>query len=164
MHNNTTDKVLAVAVASGRAGYVYLQDNKLVDWGITVKATNSAAELSEFVQSIINQLRPDVVVAEKCDENCRKGAKTKRFIKAITDLTSHNYVLDVSVPRPRLYQSKYEEAFALAGKYPEIAGYLPKQKRRIFDFEPRGMVLFEALALAEQVILGPPEQLAAAMG
>ena len=68
------------------------------------------------------------------------------------------------MPRPRGYQSKYDEAEALAAQYPESAVYLPKQRRRIFDFEPRSMVLFEALALADAVIKGPPTTLAAAMG
>jgi len=93
-----------------------------------------------------------------------KGQRTKALICAIAELASHNPVLDVSVPRPRSFPSKYEEAQALAKGYPELLGYLPKHRRRIFDFEPRSMVLFEALALADAVIKGPPTTLAAAMG
>ena len=156
--------VLAIAVASGKAGFVYLHEGKLQDWGITVKAANSGGELVGFVQGLINDLNPDVVVTEHCGDGCRKGKKARSLIKSIAELASHNTVLDVSVERPRTFQSKYEEAQVLAQMYPEIAGYLPAQKRRIFDFEPRGMVLFEALALAEAVIKGPPTQLAAAMG
>ncbi|MEL7284559.1 MAG: Arm DNA-binding domain-containing protein [Pseudomonadota bacterium] len=91
-------------------------------------------------------------------------AREKALIQAIAELASHNHVLDVSVQHPRSYPSKYEEAQALAMEYPEIEGYLPKRRRRIFDFEPRSMVLFEALALANEVIKGPPTRLAAAMG
>lgn len=156
--------VLAVAVASGKAGYVFLQRGQLLDWGITVKAAGSSAELVGFAQGLINELRPDVVVTEDCTKNCRKGKKSKRLIQSLAELASHNPVLDVSVPRPRLYQSKYEEAQTLAKAHPEIAGYLPAQKRRIFDFEPRSMVLFEALALAQEVMKGPPTRLAALMG
>jgi hypothetical protein len=156
--------VLAVAVASGRAGYVYLSDGKLCDWGITVRAVKDPTDLAAFVQSLINDWKPDVVVTEKCDENTRKGKRTHNLIRAIAETASHNYVLDVTVARPRGFQSKYEEAAHLAKQYPEVAGYLPERKRRIFDFEPRGMIIFEALALAEQVIFGPPDALAAAMG
>ena len=156
--------VLAVAVASGRAGYVFLSDGKLCDWGITVKAVKDPTDLAAFIQSLINNLKPAVVVTEKCDSASRKGKRARKLIRVIAETASHNYVLDVSVPRPRRFQSKYEEATHLAKQYPEVAGYLPERKRRIFDFEPRSMIIFEALALAEQITLGPPEALAAAMG
>ena len=157
-------RVLSIAVASGRAGYVYLVGGQLCDWGITVRAAKSATELAGFVQSLINELKPDVVVTEKCDEECRKGIRSRKLIQTIAETASHNYVLDVSVTRPRTYPSKYEEAEQLAKRYPDVAGYLPERKRRIFDFEPRGMIIFEALALAERVIFGPPDALAAEMG
>lgn len=160
----TALKVLSVAVASGRAGYVFLTPGQLGDWGITVKATSSPTEIAGFVQGLINRLRPDVVVTEDCRANSRKGRRTRKLIRAVADTASHNYVLDVSVPRPRHHQSKYEEAADLAKRYPDLVGYLPAHKRRIFDFEPRSMIVFEALALAEAAIQGPPHRLAAAMG
>lgn len=156
--------VLAVAVASGKVGYVYLQSGRLQDWGITVKAANSSSDLVAFAQRLINEFQPDVFVTEDCAEGCRKGDKSKRLITSLAELASHNTVLDINISRPRTFQSKYEEAQALADAHSEIAGYLPSRKRRIFDFEPRGMVLFEALALAVEVMKGPPTKLAAAMG
>ena len=41
---------------------------------------------------------------------------------------------------------------------------MPERKRRIFDFEQQNTIIFEALALAEREIQGPPEKLAAAVG
>lgn len=157
-------RVLSIAVASGRAGYVYVQGSRLLDWGITVKAVKTGRELVGFVQGLINELKPDVVVTENCGAGCRKGRRTKELITSIAGIASHNEVLDVSVERPRNHPSKYEEATELAERYPDVRGYLPERKRRIFDFEPRGMVIFEAIALAEAVINGPPEKLASAMG
>lgn len=157
-------RVLSVAVASGRAGYVFLVDGQLDDWGITVKAATNTTELVGFVQDLINNLKPEVVVTEKCDENSRKGEQTRTLIRAIAETANHNYVLDVAVPRPRSFPSKYEEAEHLVSRYPEVAGYLPQCKRRIFDFEPRTMIIFEALAFAERISHGPTDELAAAMG
>ncbi|MEM7525014.1 MAG: hypothetical protein AAF360_14910 [Pseudomonadota bacterium] len=157
-------RVLAVAVASGRAGYVLLRGNELIDWGVAQKATRSGSELVGYVQKLIGDLKPDVVVTERCDETCRKGGRSRRLIQAVAALASHNGVLDVSVRRPREHASKYEEAAAFAARFPDVRGYLPKRKRRIFDFEPKGLIIFEALALAEAVRRGPPEALAAAMG
>lgn len=156
--------VLAIAVASGKVGYVFLSDGKLQDWGTVIKAARSTGDLVEFSQRLINELRPDVVVTEKCGEGCRKGRRARDFIQSLAALASHNMVLDVSVDRPRAYPSKYDEAVALTDEFPDLRGYLPKSKRRIFDYEPRTMVIFEALALAKEVMQGPPAQLAAAMG
>ena len=133
-------------------------------WICSAACTLSSSDLVAFVQGLINELQPDVVVSEKCDRGCRKRGKTLELIASIAELASHNMVLDVSVSRPRAFASKYDEAASLVAEYPDLIGYLPKLKRRIFDFEPRAMVLFEALALAKQVIHGPSEQQAAAMG
>ena len=43
-------------------------------------------------------------------------------------------------------------AEALAARWSEIGEWKPK-KRRFFDTEPRCMVLFEALALAETMLV-----------
>jgi hypothetical protein len=157
-------RVLSVAVATGRVGYVFLEGTKLLDWAVTTRISKKSSDLVGYLQELINTLKPDVVVTEKCDDDCRKGTRAKRLIASITELASHNYVLDVSVPRPRTFQSKYEEAENLVSRHPDLIGYLPEKKRRFFDFEPRNMIVFEALALAEAVIFGPSEKLAAAMG
>ena len=157
-------KVLSVAVSSGRVGYVFLEGTQLLDWAVTTTVSGKASDLVAFVQELINTLKPDVVVTERCDEDCKKGKRSQRLIASIAELASHNYVLDVSVPRPRHFRSKYEEAKSAVKRHPELIGHLPKRKRRFYEFEPRNMMVFEALALAEEVINGPPDRLAAAMG
>lgn len=151
-------RVLAVAVAKGRAGYVYLSGGELVDWNLTVKAVKSTSQLVEWLQELITRLKPDVVVTEKLTDTCRKGSTSKRLIRSLAILASHNYVLDVEVPRPRRYPCKYTEAEAMARRYPELTGWLPK-RRRYFESEPRNTIIFEALALAEAAMFGPPGRL-----
>ncbi|WP_298296679.1 hypothetical protein [uncultured Litoreibacter sp.] len=157
-------KILAIAVASGRVGYVCLKDDQLLEWGITVKASKNTNEIVAYVQELIRAETPDVVVTEKCGKKCRKGKKSRKLINAITEIASHNELLDISVERVQHFRSKYEEADALVTRFPDLIGYLPERKRRIFEFEPRNMIIFEALSMAEQVRSGPPEALAAAMG
>ena len=157
-------RVLSVAVSSGRVGYVLMEGTQLIDWAVTTTVSGKANDLVAFVQELINQFKPEVVVSEECGPDCKKGRRTKRLIASIAELASHNYVLDVQVPRPRSFKSKYEQAGDVVTRYPDLIGYLPKKKRRFFDFEPRNMIVFEALVLAEEVINGPPEKLAAAMG
>ena len=157
-------RVLSVAVSTGRVGYTFLEGTKLLDWAVTTTVSGKASDLVGYVQELINTLKPDVVVTEKCDDDCKKGKRSKTLIRSIAELTSHNYVLDVQVPRPRSFPSKYEEAESAVKRHPDLIGYLPERKRRFYEFEPRNMIVFEALALAEEVIHGPPEKLAAAMG
>ncbi|MEO3416139.1 hypothetical protein AAFO92_15920 [Roseovarius sp. CAU 1744] len=152
-------RVLSVAVSSGRVGYVFLEGTQLLDWAVSTSVSGQSTDLVAFVQELINTLKPDVVVTEKCDDGCKKGEQSKRLIAAISELASHNYVLDVSVSRPRHFKSKYEEAISIVERHSDLIGYIPKRKRRFFEFEPRNMIVFEAVALAERAIHGPPEQL-----
>ena len=110
--------------------------------------------LAGWVQDLINRLQPNVVVGEKVGKSCRKGPNSKRLIAAGAETASHNYVLDVAVDRPHDHACKYTEAAALADRFPELYGWLPK-KRRYWDSEPRNTILFEALALALAVIDRP---------
>lgn len=66
----------------------------------------------------------------------------------------HNYLLDISVERDPELPNKYDEAKAQAERFPEIAAWLPRE-RRFFDNEPRNIILFDALTLAESVLNGP---------
>lgn len=106
---------------------------------------------------------PDVLVTERTGSGCRKGDKVQAIIRAIAGVGEQNYVLDVSLPSNHNYANKYDEAAVLAERYAAIRSWLPK-KRRFFDNEPRNIVLFEALSLAEKVLNAPTTTLAAAMG
>lgn len=156
-------KVLAVAAASGRIGYVLMLGGRLVDWGMSNKAAEAPALAAEQIQKWINSMQPNVVVTERPEDASKKGDKTKHLIAAMANIAEHNYLLDVSVPRLQDYQNKYEEAAALAEQFPDLKPWLPKP-REVQDNEPRATVLFEALSLALFVIRGPSTTLAAAMG
>lgn len=76
-------RILAVAVASGRVGYVLLVGDKLKDWHVSYTAPKSSTKAAELAQKWINRLKPDVLVTEKAEEAARKGTKTKAIIAAI---------------------------------------------------------------------------------
>lgn len=156
-------RVLAVAVATGRVGSVFLMGDRLMDWRISRKASQSTTNAVEVAQKWINELRPNVVITENTACALHKGEQAKNITAAIARIAAHNYVLDISIERVQHYANKYEEATALTDHYPELLPWLPK-KRRFFDNEPRETVLFEALALAMVVIKNPTKELAAGMG
>ena len=156
-------RILSIAVASGRVGYTYLIGGRLKDWRVSDKAAKSEKHAARETQKWIDELKPDAVVTEKPEEAAKKGEKTKGIIAAIARVAERNHLLDVQVKRQHDYQDKYEEAAAIAERYPDIKAWVPK-KRRFFDNEPRNTVLFEALSLAEAVIYGDGLTLAVAMG
>lgn len=155
-------KVLAFAAISDRVGMVLLHGDQLKNWQACERATKSSVDAAAFVQEMINFHGPDVVVTERLNAENRKGKPTKRLIAAMEMVADQNYVLSVTTEHRHPYPCKYEEAMALAGQYPALKPWLPA-KRRVFDHQPRTMVIFEALSLANSIARGSAEQLAAAM-
>ena len=147
-------KLLSIAVGSGKVAYVYLVGDQLMDWRISNRASVSPKTAARMMQMWINDLKPEVVATEKISTAKRKGDKTKNLIVAMANIAAINHLLDVSVAREHHFSNKYEEAAALADRYPELLPWVPK-KRRFFENEPRNTVLFEALAQALIVLRGP---------
>jgi len=154
-------KVLAFSAISDRIGLVLLADGRLKDWRTSKRAARSSIEAAGFAQKMINFYQPDVVVTEKVSGH-HKSKATRKLINAMAMVASENYVLDVAVKHCHPYPSKYEEAEALVKRYPALLPWLPV-KRRFFDHEPRAMLLFEALSLADRVASGPADRLAGEM-
>lgn len=156
-------RILAVAAASGRIGYIFLAGDELKDWRVAYAAAKSPAKAAKLVRSWINQLGPDVVVSEDVNEAAKKGKRTKAVIKAVVEASEHCHVLSVSLVRSHDFANKYEEAAYLAGQYPEIRAWLP-ERRHFYDNEPSTTVLFEALSLGEKLRRAGPLGLASEMG
>lgn len=145
-HNRT----LSIAAASGRLAYVFFIGDELKDWGLSKKASESSVEAAAFAQRAINATAPQVVVTEKISKTL-KGDNSKTLIGAVQRTASMNELLDVTVVRPRRFDTKYDEGTELAKRYPDIAHRLPTF-RRFYDPEPRDAIFIDALVLAEEVI------------
>ena len=144
-------KVLAIAAATGRIGHVLVWGERLLDWGMSMKASRSPALAAAHARYLIAKLKPDVVVTEELPKSSTKGARTRELLSAIADVGLHTRLLDIRAKRPQNFANKYEEAAHLASRFPEIAAWVPR-KRRLWEPEPRGTVMFEALSLALCVI------------
>lgn len=155
-------RLLAVAAATGRVGYVFLIEGKLVEWGVTGKAHKTPHSAAATLQRWINDFAPTVVVTEKLTTSTRKGTHAKRITQAFADIAAHNYVYDVAVPIIRSAKNKFAYAVSLAEVYPDLKSRLPKQ-HHWYDPEPRNMVIFDALALAHHVLGNPTLVLAASL-
>jgi len=144
-------KVLAIAVATGRVGYVFFDGKTLIDWKMSTIASKSTKEARIHIKRWINYFKPDVVVTEQIDKRCRKGDHAKSIIAAIAKVAEDSELLDVSVPRLRAFQNKYAEARELVLRFPELRPRLPKEPR-IWQSEPFSTIYFEALAMAMLII------------
>lgn len=149
-----THRILAIAVATGRVGYVLLKGRRLRDWGLSRKASTDPAHAVAQAKRWIEELEPDVVVTEKVAADSRKGEKTRSLIAAIAALAERVEVMGISVRRPRQFANKYDEAEALVAWYPELAPWRPTREK-LWQAEPRSTVYFEALVLGLQALAGP---------
>ncbi len=101
-------------------------------------------------------MRPTVVVTQSLTHRCRKGTTARAAIELIAKVAANEEVYDIAVTRPKNYANKFDEANALAERFPELRPRVPKP-RRLWDSEPRSTTIFEALALALVVIDRKPE-------
>jgi len=125
----TRRRVLALSVATGRVGYVYFDDGQPAHWGISHKAARSPLLAAQQTAKWLSLFAPDVVVMERVGVHSRKGALTKYLIAAVVDAASEADCDDLSVPRVQSYVNKYEEADALAARFPMLSAWLPKRPR-----------------------------------
>lgn len=143
-------RTLAIAAGTGRIGYVYLEDRKLIDWHISEKAASTIDAAANFAKDCIDIFTPELVVTEAINEKCNKGRDTIALIAAIEQTANDAPVLNAAITKAQAYRNKYEEAKALVDEYPEL---LSRLVETIFPWkkEPRRMILFEALSMALQV-------------
>jgi hypothetical protein len=147
------NRLLAVTAATGRIGMVFFIGTRVMDWQISGKAAKSPELAARYLASLIASHSPYVIVTEKLTSARSKGDHTKALIAAMADVAADQELLDIAINRPNEFANKYDEADALAERYPELAAWKPK-RRRFFDNEPRNTVLFEALALVDKVLVG----------
>lgn len=149
-------RVLGIAVASGRVGFVLMFRGRPCQWGLSRTAAQSVTDARRIAGQWIARFRPDVVVTEKTTVRCRKGKKTKEIIEEIAAIAAEAELYDVAVPRPRPVPNKYAEAEALADRFPDLRPRLP-DPRNLWDSEPRNITIFEALVLVLTVVDREPE-------
>lgn len=143
-------RVLAIAVATGRVGYVLVQGDELLDWGMSRKAAKSPAEAIQQAGKWITRLQPNLIITEDAYKARHKGARTKAIIETITDVAEASGLPNAAIQRVQAFPNKYDEAQHLATRYSDLKPWLPA-KRRLWEAEPRNTVYFEALAMAEAV-------------
>lgn len=144
-------KVMSVAVSSGKMGMVLFMNKQLVTLKVSAKASRTTEQASQQMQKWIDKFNPDCIVTEQLDGDSRKHGRTPELIQAISKTITKHPILHIEVKREQTFNNKYEEAEILSERYLQLKPYLTK-KHKIWQSEDRRMILFEAVANAEQII------------
>ncbi len=115
------------------------------------KAVRSPEEARKHASQLITFFNPDVVVTEEFGQQSRKGNHARKITAAIRRVAENAGLKSVTAPRLQAYQNKYEEAHALAERFPDMTSSIP-QKPPAWESEPLTTIYFEALALALKFI------------
>ena len=148
--------VLAISVATGRIAYVYLEHGRPVHWGMSRKAAKSTQNAARIVQSWIDDWSPDLLISENPEAALHKGVHTRTLLEVIARRFGNADGLNIRLTRVQSYQTKFEEAKALARVYPELKHLCPLQPP-FWMPEPRSVSYFEALSFVEQLKAKPSD-------
>lgn len=159
----TTLRLLAIAAGSRHVAYVFFTGDRLSDWKISDRASDDPESATLCARTWIADLGPRAVVSERPDTAAHKGEKAKALLVAIADAAMTAGMVRIAVSRPHEFANKYAEAAFFAAKYSELEPWLPP-KRIFYENEPRNMILFEAVALADVILRDPTMELARALG
>lgn len=75
-------KLLAIAVSSGKVGFVYLSGGDLLDWGLSVRASRSVDNAFEQATRWLSLYRPGLLIIEHFDQGTRKGRHAQSLVAA----------------------------------------------------------------------------------
>ena len=144
-------KVLSIAVASGKTGFVFMVDGVLMDWGMSHAAAATPGNAKSKAYVWIRFYRPSVVVIEQQHKFSRKGKRVHAIVEAIAAITTAQQIPLTRIIREQGHQNKYEEIDALCEDFPKNEAWAP-HKRTAFESETRETIIFEALAMAIQYL------------
>ena len=143
--------VLAMAAASGKLGYVFLINGVPFDWGASKEASGSPRQAFQYATKKIAYYRPELLVTELVSDESKKGQYSRSLINMIAKAAQEADIQWCLVARQQHYPNKYQEAQALAERFPDLEATLPP-RRHWWQTEDQRMIIFEALALGLSVV------------
>jgi len=145
---------VAVSVATGRVSAVFFEDGDLIGWCRSAEAHTCIPKAKAITQRWVAGFGPDQMLTEDRSSMCRKGPQSQDVTEAIADTFAEADGLDLRVRRVQQYENKYDEAAALAKRYPAAQSILPSRPP-LWLPEPRNMGYFEALSLIAAIDAAP---------
>ncbi len=115
--------------------------------------SKSPDHAAKVLTTWITRYRPDTVILEIPDTAKRKSDKQRAILSAFVRVAEDAPVLNIAVARQKTHRDMYLMAADLVTRHPQIKAKQP-QKPKIWMPEPRETIYFEALGMAEQVLVG----------
>ena len=150
--------ILALDVRHSRIGYALFSGSKqLLDWGaITVppRCNNRAHWIRQRMATLLRYGSPAfIVMKQRRQAKLPGGANGEPILETIRSATEEHGIPMQVLGRDEIHsafrvfqaRTKDEIACALVGIFPELLGRLPP-KRKKWQPEPRGMIVFDAIA------------------
>src|SRR5215467_13579765 len=155
---NTNDKrVLAIDPSTRGFGFAVLEGpSRLIDWGVKETKTEKKKRSLTFIEALIEQYQPKVVIVEDyAAKGSRRCSRVRELIDDISKLAVKRKVKVRSFSRLKVKRAlaeasasnKYEIAIAIAKRFPELAPRLPRFRKPWMSEDYR-MSIFDAVALA----------------
>jgi hypothetical protein len=152
-------RVLALDIRPRKAGFVVLEDNNLLDWGVRAYGkplANLEVTVSQRIVSLLNLHSPIFVVIRKRKANLPAVAEALTAVTRIVRSEAKRRAIDfeiVSAGEVRRFfaehgcHNKHEIAALLAKWFDELEWKLPP-KRKPWQSEDHNMTIFDAAATA----------------
>ncbi|WP_323768501.1 MULTISPECIES: hypothetical protein [Roseobacteraceae] len=142
----SAERILGVAVRSGRLGCVVVDRGELIIWKGSRSAATSTEKAGKKLQRWIGEYRPDVLVTENPNQAGQKRGRQLRILRAFVVIGQEADLLNIVIRRRRLHDNAYDQAAAFAEGFPVLAQLLPEHPP-IWKKEAYRLIFFEALAL-----------------
>ena len=95
-------------------------------------------------------MQPNFIVTGDAYRAGRKAAHVRAIIAALANYAATTKINNAAIARVQRCANKYEEAALLAKKYRQLEASRPP-KRKLWEAEPRQVIVFEALSLVEAI-------------
>jgi RNase H-fold protein (predicted Holliday junction resolvase) len=148
-------RLLALDPSAKGFGFVVLEGEELLDWGVRGPAGNKNKERLRKVARLIDRYQPDVVVFEQYDRKTRRRtSRTKKFIRQVRMLAKRKRIQSRAIPQSEASKTlalsganKYEIAVEIANRFPELSSRLPR-RRKPWMSEDESSSIFDAAKLS----------------
>lgn len=149
------ERIVAFATSSGQLAYVLLENSRFVRWHLWRLKKGASTVARSHVRMILYKLDPSLVVIEDPWQGCRKRGESYALLLMLAQTLADEPVGTVQLRYRSPFKNRYEEAWALCERFPELVQYRPKETA-FYESEPRSLLLFEAAALALEARENPP--------
>jgi|SRR5215470_86755 len=154
---NTNDKrVLAIDPSTRGFGFAVLEGpSRLIDWGVKETKTEKKKRSLTFIEALIEQYQPKVVIVEDyAAKGSRRCSRVRELIDDISKLAVKRKIKVRRFSRLKVMQvfsesgasTKYEIAIAMAKRFPELAPRLPRLRKPWMSEDYR-MSIFDSVGL-----------------